>query len=242
MTADGRLWLTWLSRGLIAGGAACLIWSGYRRLEPIFYAEAHRSAIRRLAVQAAPDAPVPPVDIQPIARGTFVGTVAIPRLGLDAVIAQGADDHTLSRAVGHLADTPFPWQTGNSALAGHRDALFRPLRRIRVGDEIRVSTLHGAFRYRVSRTLVVPPDAVWVVGPTRQRTLTLITCYPFVYVGHAPKRFIVRAVALEPAPAAGRPQAQRAAGVPGESVTGRPMLYRAPGADAPRRRPTRAGM
>jgi sortase A len=109
------------------------------------------------------------------------------------VIAEGDDDATLNVAIGHLPDTPMPWQEGNSALAGHRDTLFRPLQHVRVGDELRVSTASGDFQYQVRETMVVDPNDVWVLAPTDRPTLTLITCHPFSYVGTAPRRFIVRA-------------------------------------------------
>ena len=125
--------------------------------------------------------------------GSLIGSLDIPRLGLSAVIAEGDDDATLKVAIGHLPDTPLPWHDGNSALAGHRDTFFRPLQHIRVGDELRVSTARGDFRYQVRETMVVGPNDVWVLDPTDRPMLTLITCYPFSYVGKAPRRFIVRA-------------------------------------------------
>jgi sortase A len=109
------------------------------------------------------------------------------------MIANGDDEATLNVAIGHLPDTPLPWHEGNSALAGHRDTFFRPLQYIRVGDELHLSTFHGDFRYQVRETMVVSPDDVSVLRPTDRPMLTLITCYPFRYVGNAPRRFIVRA-------------------------------------------------
>jgi sortase A len=105
----------------------------------------------------------------------------------------GDDEATLDLAVGHLPDTPRPWEPGNSAMAAHRDGLFRPLRRIKVGDELRVRTRHGDFTYRVRETKIVMPDDLSVLEPTANATVTLITCYPFDFIGHAPKRFIVHA-------------------------------------------------
>jgi sortase A len=128
-----------------------------------------------------------------LATGSVIGSLEIPRLRLSAVIAEGDDDATLKVAVGHLPDTPLPGDTGNSALAGHRDTFFRSLQHVRVGDELRVSTVHGNFQYRVRETMVVGPHDVWVLDPTDRPTLTLLTCYPFNYVGKAPRRFIVRA-------------------------------------------------
>ena len=123
-----------------------------------------------------------------------MGRIEVPRLHVSAAVANGDDDGTLMVAIGHLPDTPFPWEAGNSALAGHRDTFFRQLRNIRVGDDMRVTTPYGDFTYQVSRTLIVTPDDLSVLEPTADPTLTLITCYPFSYVGHAPKRFIVQAV------------------------------------------------
>jgi len=123
-----------------------------------------------------------------------MGRIEVPRLHVSAAVANGDDDGTLMVAIGHLPDTPFPWEAGNSALAGHRDTFFRQLRNIRVGDDMRVATPYGDFTYQVSRTLIVTPEDLSVLEPTADPTLTLITCYPFSYVGHAPKRFIVQAV------------------------------------------------
>ena len=129
----------------------------------------------------------------------MIGRVDVPRLKLSAAIAEGDDDSTLEKAVGHLPDTPLPWQqTGNAAFAAHRDGLFRPLRDIRVNDDVKVVTARGEFLYRVKKTQVVNPEDVWVLAPTKTATLTLITCYPFSFVGHAPQRFIVQAERVVP--------------------------------------------
>jgi sortase A len=122
-----------------------------------------------------------------------IGRLEIPRIGLSAVVMEGGDEQTLNVAVGHLPDTPLPWQPGNAALAGHRDTFFRPLRRIRDGDEIRLVTPRGTFRYRTTRQVVVEPDELWVLDPSPAAALTLITCYPFDFVGAAPRRFVVQA-------------------------------------------------
>lgn len=86
-----------------------------------------------------------------------------------------------------------PWEHGNSAMAAHRDGLFRPLKDVRIGDEIRFRTTRDEFRYRVTKTSIVLPDDVSVLAAQSDTSLTLITCYPFYYVGSAPKRFIVQA-------------------------------------------------
>jgi sortase A len=122
-----------------------------------------------------------------------IGSLDIPRLKFSGVVIEGDDDKSLERGIGHLPETPLPWENGNSAYAGHRDTVFRPLKHIAVGDEMRLKTPHGEFAYRVEKTSIVMPTDVSVLDPTDESTLTLITCYPFNYVGHAPKRFIVQA-------------------------------------------------
>ena len=131
---------------------------------------------------------------KPLVHGELIGRVDVPRLKLSAAVAEGDDDKTLGKAVGHLPDTPLPWhQRGNVALAAHRDGLFRPLEKIRLNDDVRIVTTRGEYHYRVTKTHIVDPDDVWVLAPTEAPTLTLITCYPFSFVGNAPQRFIVQA-------------------------------------------------
>jgi sortase A len=134
---------------------------------------------------------------QPIADGGVIGEIEIPRLGLRAIVAQGDSAAVLQRAVGHLALTALPGEPGNVVLAGHRDTFFRPLQRSRAGDAITLKTGTGDFEYLVEWTAVVPPMDLEVIQATNQRSLTLITCFPFSYVGPAPDRFIVRARQLE---------------------------------------------
>ena len=128
-----------------------------------------------------------------VATGDAIGEMKIPRIGLETIVVQGESPRILHRAVGHLPETAMPGQPGNVALAGHRDGFFRPLKDIQVGDAISLKTLDGEFLYRVESTEVVWPSDVQVLQATRVNTLTLVTCYPFYYVGSAPKRFIVRA-------------------------------------------------
>jgi sortase A len=141
----------------------------------------------------------------PLVEGGVLGEIQVPRLHLKAIVVQG-DSHTiLRRAVGHIPETALPGEPGNVALAGHRDTFFRPLRNIRLGDSITLQTPTGAFQYLVESTEVVPATAVEILNATPGRTLTLITCFPFDYVGPAPKRYVVRARELlspstEPSP------------------------------------------
>jgi sortase A len=122
-----------------------------------------------------------------------LGRIEIGTIGLSAMILEGTDRKTLRRAVGHIPGTALPGQQGNVAIAGHRDTFFRGLRNVHKGDEITLTTLNGTSRYRVDSTQVVEPEDIWVLGHSDKSILTLVTCYPFYFVGPAPKRFIVRA-------------------------------------------------
>jgi sortase A len=124
---------------------------------------------------------------------TTVGRIEIPAVGLATRVLEGSNARTLQLAVGHIPGTALPGSSGNVGLAGHRDTFFRPLRRIKLGDEIRFTTGAGAFKYRVISLRVVLPNAIEVLNATQLPTLTLVTCYPFDFVGTAPQRLIVHA-------------------------------------------------
>jgi sortase A len=175
---------------LILVGLAAVAWVGFHYAAATWYARETRAALEVLR-QAPPAEATPTPDTLPV--GVPIGTLEITRVGLSGVVVEGDSDAVLDRAIGHLPDTPLPWKAGNSALAAHRDTIFRPLRGVRLGDVLRLRTPHGDFDYRVSETLIVKPDALWVLDPTPVTTLTLISCWPFDYIGHAPERFIVRA-------------------------------------------------
>jgi sortase A len=115
------------------------------------------------------------------------------------MVHEGIDGKTLRLAVGHIPSTALPGQTGNVGVAGHRDTFFRRLKDLRTTDEIQFSTSRGKFRYVVESLMVVEPDNVEVLTASGTNVLTMVTCYPFFYVGNAPKRFIVRARQVSPA-------------------------------------------
>ena len=131
---------------------------------------------------------------------SVIGRLEIPRLNLSVMVREGADERTLSRAVGHIPGTALPGKLGNVGLAGHRDTFFRELRNIREDDAIEFETTHGKYRYIVKSTSIVTPRDVSVLRASGGENLTLVTCYPFYYVGSAPKRFIVHAAQVMATP------------------------------------------
>ena len=129
----------------------------------------------------------------PSKNGDFIGQIDVPRIGISAVILEGSDDRTLRLGVGHIPGTALPGDRENIGLAGHRDTFFRALRKIRPSDEIRLSTIRDSYRYIVDWQKVVDPKDTAVLDDSDQQILTLVTCFPFYFVGSAPERFIVRA-------------------------------------------------
>jgi len=128
-----------------------------------------------------------------LAEGDVIGEIQVPRLGLNAIVVQGDSPANLRRAVGHLSKSALPGEWGNVALAGHRDTFFRTLRDIRLGDEIKFKTRERSFEYLVESIEVVAPTDIRVLKSSTGHDLTLLTCFPFHYVGPAPNRFVVRA-------------------------------------------------
>ncbi len=122
-----------------------------------------------------------------------LGVIEIPSLRLQVPILEGTDDLTLDRGVGHIAGTAAPGESGNIGIAGHRDGFFRGLKDIHVGDTIDLQSQQGNSHYRVDEIQIVSPDDVSVLEPRTKPSLTLVTCYPFYFVGSAPSRYIVHA-------------------------------------------------
>jgi sortase A len=125
---------------------------------------------------------------------TPLAVLRIPRIAVEVPVLEGIDEWTLNRAAGHIPDTARPGAAGNVGIAAHRDGFFRGLKDVRAGDLLLLETLAAVDVYRVQQSWVVDPDDVSVLQPTASRSVTLVTCYPFYFVGSAPQRFIVRAV------------------------------------------------
>jgi len=180
---------------------------GFMRDEVRWLAGGREKAETAEALKSGPAPDVSPgapnTAATPPAPRSVIGRLSIPRLNLAVMVREGADEGTLRRAVGHIPGTALPGTIGNVGLAGHRDTFFRALRNIQADDTIELQTTAGTYRYLVKSTRIVTPRDVSVLAASGGETLTLVTCYPFYYVGSAPKRFIVRAALLQESPGAG---------------------------------------
>jgi sortase A len=179
-------WTRELERGLAGLGLVALsLWSWEVTDARIH----HRAQERRLASLATAGKRTR----AEMATSGLIGRLEVPRLRLVAIVEEGADQHTLRRAVGHLPGTALPGEAGNLVVAAHRDTFFRALKDVRPGDRVRFVTPDGEFEYTVTSLDVVAPTETDVVAQGARPEATLITCYPFGFVGPAPQRFVVRA-------------------------------------------------
>ena len=181
--------LAWAQRALFVCAVLLLGYCGYALVDAWMFQRResmdldHLLRDRRAASESAPAA----------AADGLIGRIEIPRLLLSTIVVEGVDETTLRRAVGHIPGTALPGQPGNVGISGHRDTFFRPLKDLRIKDEVQISTPKGNFKYEVESLRVVEPDNVGVLAASAENVLTLVTCYPFYYVGPAPQRWIVRA-------------------------------------------------
>lgn len=126
-----------------------------------------------------------------------LAVLRISKVRLEVPVLEGTDDLTLNQGLGHIAGTVLPGENGNVGIAGHRDGFFRVLKDIGPGDTIEIETLRRTDRYTVDRVVLVRPNDVSVLQPRPMRSLTLVTCYPFYFIGNAPQRYIVQASVAE---------------------------------------------
>ena len=192
-----------------AAGLVCLVYVGAQYIDG---RRGSQNALARFAELRATEKPTDSPDLtlwspQRIAawqstltlpRDVPLAVLRIARIHLVVPVLEGTSDVTLNRGVGHIEETAMPGTGGNSGIAGHRDGFFRGLKDVGLGDAIELETLHGKQIYRIERAWIVNPEDVSVLDPTPEDSITLVTCYPFYFVGSAPQRYIVRAVRAEP--------------------------------------------
>lgn len=180
-----------LSATLFAGGLATVGYAGYRmwsgnRVDGSSYLPAINYSLLGYVEKLAPDNSIP-------AEGAYLGTISIPSLDKTINIYQGTTDATLAKGVGHYKQSVMPGAIDNTVLAGHRDTVFSHLGRVKIGEKITIITKDGSFVYQVVEKRIVSSNDRTVIVPTRMATLTISTCYPFIFFGNAPKRYIVTA-------------------------------------------------
>jgi sortase A len=179
----------WIERGLMGVGVALAAWCAFVLAEARY---TQTLPIEKIVITQTPVPGEKPKAVPP-KPGTVLARLEAPSVKLTTTVLEGSDDHTLSLGSGHIEDTPLPGESGNIGIAGHRDTVFRALRHIHNGDPLELTTADRVYHYRISKTFIVNPEDVYVLDPTDQPTLTLVTCYPFEFIGHAPRRFIVQA-------------------------------------------------
>ncbi len=184
--------LRWTQRLLFITGALALGYVGFTLLDARLYQVSAKRSLEGQIHREKERHESQPKRV--IKTGDLLGRVDIPRLGISVAVLQGTSSRTLRLGAGHIEGTPLPGDTGNSGIAGHRDTFFRELKNIRENDEIQLQTATELLHYQVDWVKVVDPDDITVLEPAAfGSTLTLVSCYPFYFVGSAPKRFVVRA-------------------------------------------------
>ncbi|MEO8505163.1 MAG: class D sortase [Acidobacteriota bacterium] len=186
---------TLLELALLATFVGCLGFVAYVAMEERTFQADQRAGFEALLARSLREPRVPELagrTVRP-AVGAPVGYLQIPNAGIAVMVTAGDDNATLRHSVGWLTETALPGEPGNAVLAGHRDTFFRGLEDLRQNDPIWITTARGRLEYRVAGMEIVDPSRLDVLAPTGTRTLTLVTCYPFHYIGAAPQRYIVRA-------------------------------------------------
>jgi sortase A len=181
------LFLNILASALAAAGLFALSYWGISHVKARAYQSKAARQVAPEAIDSGADKPAYP------AVGSAMASLSIPRIGLSVVVVEGAGEKELALGAGHIPGTALPGDGGNVGIAAHRDSFFRSLRHIRDGDVIKLTTHGDEYSYKVVSTQIVSPDAIEVLHPVGREVLTLVTCYPFNFIGSAPYRFVVRA-------------------------------------------------
>lgn len=178
----------WMGFSLLAFALLTLGYVGYVYADRILYQAAEEKRFDAMMAEG----PAAHGGARRYADGS-IGRLTIETADISVLVGSSSDDLSLRRGAGHIAGTAFPGDRGNIGIAGHRDDVFRDLRKVRYGDEIWLQTPEGTFKYRVETLLTVTPERVDVLEPQGYETITLVTCYPFDFIGAAPLRYVVRA-------------------------------------------------
>jgi LPXTG-site transpeptidase (sortase) family protein len=185
---------------LLALSISALGWGEYASQRSLAtFHELHQDVPRLAPPLLTPGDTAP--GIEPVTReigdDTALAVLRIPRIALEVPVNAGTGTRVLLRGAGLIPGTAAPGTTGNVAIAAHRDSFFRGLKDVEIGDLVELDTQYRTWTYLVTALWVVDPDDVQVIADTGEPVLTLVTCYPFYFVGHAPQRFVVRATAYE---------------------------------------------
>jgi sortase A len=180
-----------LSRILFLAGVLCLAAYGFVAVQAHVHQQQMGEALEKERSEAANSLRT---SYDSLSEGDLLGKLEIPRLQMSVMIMEGIGEKTLRLGGGHIPGTAYPGEAGNSGFAAHRDTFFRKLRNVRKDDVIHFTTRSDTISYRVTSTAVVNVSDTAVLRPTSSETITLVTCFPFYYIGPAPKRFIVQAV------------------------------------------------
>jgi sortase A len=187
----GSVFLRWVRGLLFLIGALAVTYVAFALLHAKIYQEAAGNALEeQIDANEQGNGSMPSVIGK---EGDVLGRIEIPRLKLKVAILEGTTSRTLQLGVGHIGGTALPGAQGNIGIAGHRDTYFRALKDIRTNDEIEIQTATGLSRYKVDWAQIVSPGDTAVLAPSSESAITLVTCYPFYFIGAAPKRFVVHA-------------------------------------------------
>jgi len=191
LSARAHHWIVWSRYLLLVIGTVALGYVGMTLLESRLY---QKSAKQSLEAQIQTIKTSDSLQTKvPVKVGDVLGRLDIPRLGISVAILQGTSLRTLRLGAGHIEATPLPGDSGNSGIAGHRDTFFRELRNVRTTDQIQLQTATGVLHYEVDWVKIVRPNDMTVLAASSDSALTLVTCYPFYFVGPASDRFVVHA-------------------------------------------------
>ena len=189
-----RLVLQWAGRLLFSGAVVTLGYCAFVLADTWLFQHREREKLDgMLDSRQLPTAVAAPAAVPVVRSDGLIGRIQIARLGVSVIVVEGTENAVLRHAAGHIQGTALPGQVGNIGIAAHRDTFFRPLQNIHRDDIVALQTPGGEYRYRVVSTTIVNPLDVGVLSSDGTELLTLVTCYPFYFVGAAPQRFIVRA-------------------------------------------------